>query len=494
MPRLKRFRLRLRRPRLALRPARRRMRETAIREMEHLGVHRARYLLMLPLLLAFIALAAYWRVPRATVRTFQPVESPVTSPLGGWAADATLDPAEAAGPYSFVWAKATWRELEPAEGEYAFEALEERIHLAEWRARGCRLILRVVLDCPGSGWEMDIPEWLWEKTGDGATYDLPTGRGYAPDYSNLTLQTAHLRLLQAIAQRWAESGDLAFVEMGSLGRDGLWEQLSGAEGPGLPMADVAAAYIWQYATAFPETVVLAPKPYREAVLLEDGAYNAHLGNAEATWDWVNLFSFGGWDEDIGENLRPAAEFGLSSAAGAWVEEGIDLGALLREDADSFRRMALECRPTYICLADDTAFLDESAAEEMENIAREVGSRLWVRQASWPWRVRTDYSLYVDLTVRNDGVAPPAEDWPACLCLMREGEVLWQERMDVSVTNWLPGDTALRVRITVPADFAMGQYELAVALCDPRTGEPAVPLAMDCETRGLWHVLGMVTVV
>ena len=33
------------------------------------------------LLLAFIALAAYWRVPRATVRTFQPVESPVTSPL-----------------------------------------------------------------------------------------------------------------------------------------------------------------------------------------------------------------------------------------------------------------------------------------------------------------------------------------------------------------------------------------------------------------------------
>ena len=31
---------------------------------------------------------------------------------------------------------------------------------------------------------MDIPEWLYERTGDGVFYDTEYGKGYCPDYSN----------------------------------------------------------------------------------------------------------------------------------------------------------------------------------------------------------------------------------------------------------------------------------------------------------------------
>ena len=78
--------------------------------------------------------------------------------------------------------------------------------------------------------------------------------------------------------------------------------------------------------------------------------------------------------------------------------------------------------------------------------------------------------------------------------MRDGEALWTETIDADIREWKPGDTSLRVRITVPADFASGEYELAFAILDPRTGGPAVPLAMECPRAGLWHILGRVTVV
>lgn len=78
----------------------------------------------------------------------------------------------------------TWRQLEPEEGAYAWETIEQTCHLAELRARGVHLVLRISCDEPGDEAHLDIPDWLYEQTGTGRWYDIAYGKGYAPDYTD----------------------------------------------------------------------------------------------------------------------------------------------------------------------------------------------------------------------------------------------------------------------------------------------------------------------
>ena len=43
----------------------------------------------------------------------------------------------------------TWREVEPTEGQYAWDAIEQRYGLAALREQGIHLVLRFVCDVPG---------------------------------------------------------------------------------------------------------------------------------------------------------------------------------------------------------------------------------------------------------------------------------------------------------------------------------------------------------
>lgn len=451
--------------------------------MKNFGVLRYRYLLLVPALLVLIATAAWFRVPKSIAYWYQPVGGKIVSPLAGLAVDARTDPDSLRREYSLAYARVTWRELEPEKGVYAFEEFEQSAHLPKWRERGVRLVLRLSLDEPGVEGHMDIPDWLFEETGDGVFYATDEGSGYSPDYSNLLLQDAHGKLLEAISRRYEDSGVLAYVEMGSLGERGEWSTNRKGGAPALPMMDVASVYIWQYYSAFSNTPVLSRRPYRETILLRGGAYNPSLGDEEETWDWANLFAFGGWDDQLDAELRPQENFGLDSPSGAALDEkyaDVPEMALLR--------MATECRATYIY-----GDFEGEASYLADALETGAGYRFWVRQADWPGKVRRDYSLYVDLTVRNDGVAPLPRSWPVELALFLEGEIAHRERIETDPYSWLPGDTSARVRLTIPSDMESGEYTLAIAILDPDTGEAAVRFAMEGDSFGLWSALGPVSV-
>ena len=91
----------------------------------------------------------------------------------------------------------TWRQLEPEEGAYAWEAIEQTCHLAELRARGVHLVLRISCDEPGDEAHLDIPDWLYGQTGTGCWYDIAYGKGYAPDYTDPVFFDAHASSLRA---------------------------------------------------------------------------------------------------------------------------------------------------------------------------------------------------------------------------------------------------------------------------------------------------------
>ena len=54
-----------------------------------------------------------------------------------------------------------WREVEPQEGVYAWDALDAQYGFRDLRARGIHLVVRFVCDVPGQESHMDIPDWLY---------------------------------------------------------------------------------------------------------------------------------------------------------------------------------------------------------------------------------------------------------------------------------------------------------------------------------------------
>lgn len=132
-----------------------------------------------------------------------------------------IDTAEA-GDATLRYLELTWREAEPEEGVYAWEAISEKYGFASLREQGIHLVIRFVCDVPGQETHLDIPDWLYAQTKDGSWYDTDYGKGYSPNYANVVFRAAHHRVLYALAEFLGTDGFVSYVELGSLGHWGEW--------------------------------------------------------------------------------------------------------------------------------------------------------------------------------------------------------------------------------------------------------------------------------
>ena len=126
-----------------------------------------------------------------------------------------IDTAEA-GDAALRYLELTWREAEPKEGVYAWEAISEKYDFASLREQGIHLVLRFVCDVPGQETHLDIPDWLYAQTKDGSWYDTDYGKGYSPNYANVVFRAAHHRVLYALAEFLGTDGFASYVELGTL--------------------------------------------------------------------------------------------------------------------------------------------------------------------------------------------------------------------------------------------------------------------------------------
>ena len=62
-----------------------------------------------------------------------------------------------------------------------------------------------------------------------------------------------------------------------------------------------------------------------------------------------------------------------------------------------------------------------------------------------------------------------------------------------VTTWLPGDSVVDDSLYVPRELPAGSYHVRIALLDPRTGQPAIRLAIEGRQDDGWYDLGTIDV-
>lgn len=438
-------------------------------------------------------LAAAWlraALPLAAV-TLPQGQKPVINPMKGlmaWGENYRQDPYVA-----FAYVPVYWNELEPRPGQYDFQALEERCHFDRWRADGVRLVLRLVTDTPTDTAHMDIPEWLYEEMdGAGTWYDGEYGQGFSPDYENEVFRAAHRLLIAALADRYADDPQLAFVELGSLGHWGEWHVDTDAGIDPFPTQETTDEYVRHYLAVFPAHRLLLRRPYPIARDEGMGLYNDSFGLPDSHSQWLDWIREGYVSDQNGEALPAMPDFWLQAPSGGEFSPRQESGWYF--SAEQFPVTLDLLRQSHTTfLGPNAPKAGELTPDEEENLRTmlaEMGYTFSIRRCTVTRPLFSDV-LRVSLTWTNTGTAPLYAQWPVLLELRdQSGRTVLRGEFPQDFAAWGMADTTVLLELEGARNLPAGDYTLWAGIMDPLTGQAGVTLQLDTPTDGgLYRLAG-----
>ena len=127
--------------------------------------------------------------------------------------------------------------------------------------------------------------------------------------------------------------------------------------------------------------------------------------------------------------------------------------------------------------------------QFEDFERHMGYRFVLRRLEYPSAVKPGTMMPVHMWWLNAGVAPIYKEYRLAVEL-QSGKSKTILRIPADVKKWLPGDAVVDESLYIPDDLMPGTYRLRIALLDPRTGEPAIRLAIDGRQPDGWYDMGL----
>ena len=431
-------------------------------------------LLIVGVLLAVAAIALAVYVRGLGFSASFSYEAASKNPLMGFAARA--DNPDAAASEQLVYIDVTWADWEPEEGEFDTAGLAQRMHVSEYRKQGKHAVLRFVCDVPGDERHMDIPQWLYDETGDGVFYDNDYGQGYSPVYENKTFMEAHAKAIAALGAWASKDTFVSYVELGSLGHWGEWHTDTSSGVPAMPSEDVCREYVNQYVSAFPSAKLLMRRNYTVGAEVGAGVYNDMVGAAEDTQEWLSWQSDGGFYESLGRTLtyQPTSEIWQSAPVGGEFTSSFDYNYMLGENLQETLRLIADSHMTFVGPHyPKSGEADDAAVAQVRD---ELGYRIWVSEVSGAFNPLTR-CWDIAITWRNDGAAPLYWDWPATL-EMRDaaGETVYKVDLPLNLSELGAGqETTVHASVPIDQRYWDG-FSLAFGITDPLTGVYAVRLS------------------
>ena len=395
-----------------------------------------------------------------------------------------IDTAEA-GDAARRYLELTWREAEPEEGVYAWEAIREKYDFASLREQGIHLVLRFVCDVPGQETHLDIPDWLYAQTKDGSWYDTDYGKGYSPNYANAAFRAAHHRVLCALAEFLGRDGFVSYVELGSLGHWGEWHIKS--EDGLVPMPDEAIRdeYAADYLAAFPTAKLLMRRPFNIAAKHQLGLYNDMTGEEKDTMEWLGWIAEGGWYGDEPHALSAMPTFWQDAPVGGEFTSSLSMRDMLGKNLPRTLRLLEASHMSF--LGPKTASI--KYAKGYKAVLKQLGYRLRVTELKL---TPCADDVCAELTVANEGAAPFYWEWPVNLYVEdAAGSTLYTARLPLSLPELMPGDSqkaSVRLEGADAQELLSGGWKrrspkhLTIGIVDPMTGRDAVRFAMKAEQK------------
>ena len=418
----------------------------------------------------------FWLSRRKTIKQYKESQAAFGNPLMGYVPSAWYN--EVSEDISLLYMDITWAELEPEEGVYNWASIDEENQISRWRKEGKHLVFRFVCDIPGEEAHMDIPEWLYEKSGKaGKWYDGEYGKGFAPDYNNPTIISCHEQAVKALGEHFGQDGLISYVELGSLGHWGEWH-VNYSEGiQRIPREAVRDKYILPWTEAFPDAMILMRRPFAAAEKYGFGLYNDMTGQPEATQSWLGWINNGGEYDQTGEKnvIVPMKDFWKAASSGGEFTSSLSMEEMLDTNLSGTVEMIREAHTTFL----GPKIPDENYVDGYKEVLKNMGYRLWISMAELK---NTAKGSRLKLTWENSGVAPMYKEWPVYVYIEDEsGKLVEKSRISIKISSLLPGEkaTTLTALETERLNSLLEKgYRLSVGIEDPMTELPCVRFAME----------------
>lgn len=418
----------------------------------------------------------FWLSRRKTIKQYKESQAAFGNPLMGYVPSAWYN--EVSEDISLLYMDITWAELEPEQGVYNWASIDKENQISRWRKEGKHLVLRFVCDIPSDEEHMDIPEWLYEKSGEaGKWYDGEYGKGFAPDYNNPTIISCHEQAVKALGEHFGQDGLISYVELGSLGHWGEWHVNYSAGIQRIPREAVREKYILPWTEAFPDARILMRRPFASAEKYGFGLYNDMTGQPEVTQSWLGWINNGGEYDQTGEKnvIVPMKDFWKTAPSGGEFTSSLSMEEMLDTNLSGTVEMIREAHTTFL----GPKIPDENYVDGYKEVLKNMGYRLWISMAELK---NTAKGSRLKLTWENSGVAPMYKEWPVYVYIEDEsGKLVEKSRISIKISSLLPGEkaTTLTALETERLNSLLEKgYRLSVGIEDPMTELPCVRFAME----------------
>ena len=414
-------------------------------------------------------------------KNYSMTDEAVINPFMGFAVDATSK--KAASEYSLVYIDITFKELQPESPDnFNFEEIAEENNIDLWKSRGKHAVLRFVCDVPSEQAHKDIPNWLYDLTADGTSYNTSYGKGYSPNYNNEIFIKYHKQAVAALASYFSD-GFVAFVELGSLGHWGEWHVKREDGIVPIPNADVRDEYVRHYTEAFGTAKLMMRRPFKSASEYKLGLFNDMAGEPEATEEWVNWINNGGEYTQTGEKnaLSAMPDFWKTSPSGGELTSSLSMEQLCGDKLENTLELIKSTHTTFLGPKCPVSSSDKYDSELYKNAAAEMiralGYRIGISRAEVK-KASDDGSYILYMEWENNGTAPLYFDLPVKLFSSEDsGNIKNLADVGIKLSELLPGE---KITTETEIKISPGSAKTAVMLgiIDPMTGNPSVKPVSD----------------
>jgi len=373
-----------------------------------------------------------------------------------------------------------WHQIEPEQGKYRWEILD--LALEEARKHGQQLMVRIM----PYDQKDPLPEWYRKSGARRANKDSdPDGKIWSPDADDPFYAKTWSALVREFGSRYDGHPYLDTVDISTVG---YWGE---GWGPHLPARRVQEELIDVYFQVFKRTRLLINFDEPSAL-----AYGTRLGAGWRLDCWGDMGRPGRnfahmldmYPQQIVrtgiQEVWKSAPVSLETCGtpGSWFEGKYDLDYILAQ-ALRWHASTINIKSTAIPAPWKARF---------EEFQKKIGYRFILRKLEYPSAVRPGEMMPVNTWWLNAGISPVYYPYTLAFRLV-SGRTRVEIPTPADIRQWLPGDALFESTLYVPDSLEPGQYRLGVAILDPRTGLPAIRIAIEGRQPDGWYDLGDIRV-
>jgi Domain of unknown function (DUF4832)/Beta-galactosidase len=379
---------------------------------------------------------------------------------------------------SISYSRWFWSVLEPEPGKYDWDIID--LALKEAREHDQTVAIRVM---PYDE-KHPLPEWYRNSGARRANKPSdPDGKIWQPDFSDSLYLKYWGELVAAAGARYDGNPNLEMVDISSVGYWGEgWSHY-------MPAFKYQKALIDIYLKAFKRTPLLMNFDQQHA-LSYGTAHGAGWrldcwGDMGKPWwgEMVDLYPeqiVRAGIQDVWQRSPVSLE--SCGVVGSWLKNGFDVNYILDQ--------ALRWHVSSVNIKSSP--IPAQWNEQFRNFEKKMGYRFILRRLEYPWSVRPGEMMPVHMWFLNAGVAPVYRKYTLAVQLYSPNDEA-VIKTPADVRTWLPGDAVFDGSLYVLERLKPGEYHFRVGLLDPRTGRPAIKLAIEGRQPDGWYDLGTIRV-